>query len=383
MPLDYNSLLFAIGFASAGLAATMFGSWLSARTDGFLLTWSAGVMLIVAHVFTYSFYVDSPHPLIQLVAFALLLSGLSMLVGAARQFRGSKMPWRLVAGLAAGSTLAFAPATLLGFDGLAVIVTNLVAAGLTLAIAYQYWLGRAEAPAPISALAVIYALTGLSFIPCSLVLIAGGHLVIGRAPDNWAEDVNLIASIAGITGIGALSLALNQWRAAGRHRRESHTDQLTGLLNRRALFDQIGAGPLDQFTGVMIFDLDHFKKINDEFGHAVGDEALRRFALVVTENLRGSDVAARLGGEEFVAVLPRTTTDRAHQIAERIRNAFAELVIETEKGNLQATVSVGIAFPTVDVRSLEQVLGDADRALYRAKSSGRNRVASAKLRLAG
>ena len=383
MPLDYNSLLFAIGFASAGLAATMFGSWLSARTDGFLLTWSAGVSLIVAHVFTYSLYVDSPHPAIQLAAFALLLSGLSVLVGATLQFRGSKMPWRLVIGLAAGSTLAFAPATLLGLDGLAVIITNLVAGGLTLSIAYQYWLGRAEATAPISALSVIYALTGLSFFPCSLVLIAGGQLSLGKAPDNWAEDLNLIASIAGITGIGALSLALNQWRAAGRHRRESHTDQLTGLLNRRALFNQIGADPLDQFTGVLLFDLDHFKRINDEFGHAIGDEALRRFALVVNENLRGRDVAARLGGEEFVAILPRTTTDRAHQVAERIRKTFAELVIVTEKGNLQTTVSIGIAFPAGDVRSLEQVLGDADRALYRAKNGGRNSVASANLRLAG
>mgnify|MGYP001111358739 CR=1 FL=1 len=82
-------------------------------------------------------------------------------------------------------------------------------------------------------------------------------------------------------------------------------------------------------------------------------------------------------------MLPRTTTERAHQIAERVRKSFAELTIETGKGSLKCTVSVGIAFPTIDGPSFEQVLADADRALYRAKNSGRNRVASANLRLAG
>jgi diguanylate cyclase (GGDEF)-like protein len=133
----------------------------------------------------------------------------------------------------------------------------------------------------------------------------------------------------------------------------------------------------------MVLDLDRFKSVNDDYGHSVGDEVLRRFALVMTECLRGNDVAARLGGEEFAAVLPRTTTERAHQIAERIRTEFAELAIATEKGELHCTVSVGIAFPTTDLPSFEQVLGDADKALYRAKTAGRNRVATNSLRLAG
>jgi diguanylate cyclase (GGDEF)-like protein len=136
-------------------------------------------------------------------------------------------------------------------------------------------------------------------------------------------------------------------------------------------------------TGVLLFDLDRFKSVNDEFGHSIGDEVLRRFAEVMTECLRGNDVCARLGGEEFAAVLPRTTTERAHQVAERVRKSFADVTIETGKGSLTCTVSVGIAFPTSEWPSFEQVLADADRALYRAKNGGRNRVASANLRLAG
>ena len=140
---------------------------------------------------------------------------------------------------------------------------------------------------------------------------------------------------------------------------------------------------LDRFTGVLLFDLDHFKVVNDRYGHATGDEVLRRFALVMRQCLRTTDIAARLGGEEFAAVLPRSTAERAHQVAERIRKSLADLVVETDLGDMQCTVSVGIAFPTGEGRMFEQVLGDADKALYRAKNSGRNRVASASLRLAG
>src|SRR5215470_7369672 len=102
MPLDYNSLLLAVGFAGVGLAVTLFGSWLSARSDGFLLTWALGVALVVAHVFTYSAYVATPGDGLQLLAFALLLAGFALLFGAARQFRHGKVPWLLVAALGMG-----------------------------------------------------------------------------------------------------------------------------------------------------------------------------------------------------------------------------------------------------------------------------------------
>lgn len=380
---DYNSLLLAIGFAGIGLVVTMIGTWVSARTDGFLLTWAVGIGLIVVHVFTYSAYVDQPSAPLQAVAFSLLVCGLSILLSAAFQFRYGHRSAQTVAVVIAASVGAVATAALLGFSGVALVVANLIAAGLMLATARQYWIARVEAPLPVTALAVLYAAIGLSFIPCALVVLAGGQYVIEQAPQNWAEDLNAFVSITGITGIGALTLALNQWRLAGRHRREALTDPLTGLLNRRALFDRFGLDEIDRRTGVLTFDLDHFKRVNDEFGHGVGDHVLRRFAMVLSDSLRGSDVAARIGGEEFVAILPNSTPERAHQVAERIRTGFAGLVLETDKGSLQCTVSVGIAFSSGDVRAFEQVLGDADRALYRAKNGGRNRIAGATLRLAG
>src|SRR5690606_21825861 len=124
--------------------------------------------------------------------------------------------------------------------------------------------------------------------------------------------------IAGITGIGALSLGLNNARAARRHREEARTDALTGLLNRRALFDTFSGKPLDAGRAVVAFDLDRFKQVNDRYGHAVGDQMLKNFSDAMRQNLREGDHAARTGGEEFVLVLQNASSQLASSTAERI-----------------------------------------------------------------
>jgi diguanylate cyclase (GGDEF)-like protein len=361
----------------------MYCTWLSARSESSLLTWSAGAAMIVASVFAYSAYVQTLAPFLAIIHFSLLMFGFAAVLAAAYQFRTGSMPTRLVLSVTSAVVLAFALPMLSGYDGVGFILYNIAAAAFLFAIARQYWLARAEAPTPIMALSTLYSAIGISFTLCAAMLIVDGSLVLGHAPANWAENLNLVVSIAGMSGIGVLSLSLNQSRMARSHRRDAMTDPLTGLLNRRALFDRFENGALDRFTGVLVFDLDQFKSINDCYGHAVGDEVLRRFAAVTSACLRATDTAARLGGEEFAAILPRSTEDRARQVAERIRREFADLVISTDQGDLQCTVSVGIAFPTRERGSFEQVLSDADKALYRAKHGGRNRVASASLRLAG
>src|SRR5690606_12280864 len=132
-----------------------------------------------------------------------------------------------------------------------------------------------------------------------VVLGARGGLSAGRAPDNWVEDINLVVCLIGITCIGALSLALNQSRLARSHRQEAMTDPLTVLPNRRAMYER-HFRTLPRGTAVIAFDLDRFKEINDRFGHAVGDEVLRHFAMTLRSNVRPSDTVARIGGEEFV-----------------------------------------------------------------------------------
>ncbi|MBZ9819846.1 GGDEF domain-containing protein [Mesorhizobium sp. CA4] len=374
MLLDYNSLLLAVGFSAACLSLTLFGTWLTARSDRFLLTWATSVLVVVAEVFVYDAYIDAPGTTLGILALALLLFGFSVMLGAAHQFRTGRSPLpRITLGTAFSFALALPPMAL-GYDGLGFMLENFLAALLLFGTAHEYWKGREEAPAQLVGVALLYSLTAVSFVLCAAVLAWDGKLVLGHAPSNWAEDLSLVIVIASMTGIGALSLALNQGRLARHHKHEAETDVLTGLLNRRALFDLHGKTPVSAFTAVVVFDLDGFKAINDQFGHAAGDEVLKVFAQVLSADLRPNDSVARMGGEEFAMVLRRTLPETVEATAERVRAAFAARIIETETGPLRCTVSAGFAFGNSDGVSFDKVLSAADKALYAAKRGGRNRV---------
>ncbi|UVK41630.1 GGDEF domain-containing protein [Mesorhizobium sp. AR10] len=383
MSLDYNSLLLAVGFSAACLSLTLFGIWLTARSEKFLLTWAVSVLLVVADIFAYKAYIDTPGRLLGIATFALLLLGFSTMLGAAHQFTTGRSPLpRIVVGSSISLAVALPPMAL-GYDGLGFMLENSFAALLLFATALEYWKGRKEFPAPIIGIAALYSITAISFVLCALVLALDGKLVLGHAPSNWAEDLSLVVVIACMTGIGALSLALNQGRLAQHHRRDALTDPLTGLLNRRALFDLHGGTPINAFTAVVVFDLDGFKAINDEFGHATGDEVLKLFAKDLTDNIRPADNAARIGGEEFALVLQRTLPEKVEFTAERIRAALAARRIETETRPLSCTVSAGYAFGSQEGLSFDKVLSAADKALYAAKRGGRNRVFASTFRRTG
>ncbi|WP_027166312.1 GGDEF domain-containing protein [Mesorhizobium sp. WSM3224] len=374
MLLDYNSLLLAVGFSAACLSLTLFGTWLTARSDRFLLTWAISVLVVVLEVFVYDAYIERPGAALGVLTLALLLLGFSVMLGAANQFRTRRSPLPLIA-LGAGLSFAVAlPPMALGYDGLGFMLENALAALLLFGTAYEYWRGRAEAPVHLIGVALLYSLTAASFVLCAAALAWDGRLVLGHAPSNWAEDLSLVIVIASMTGIGALSLALNQGRLARHHQREAQTDALTGLLNRRALFDLHGKTPVNAFTAVVVFDLDGFKAVNDQFGHAAGDEVLRVFAEVLCGSLRPNDSVARMGGEEFAMVLRRTLPETAEAAAEHIRAEFAARTVETETGPLRCTVSAGFACGSTDGMSFDKVLSAADKALYAAKRGGRNRV---------
>lgn len=382
MFVDYNTLLLAIGIAGACLAATLFITWLPSRKEGFLLSWSVGTAFIVANVVIYSRYVETPHTPLVVLAFSLLLSGLAIVLGAAIQFHSGAFPTRVVVGAGGLACLVCLLPFIAGVDGLGFILTNFAVAGFLFATAWRYWCGRDEARLPILSLSFLYALVGASFVLCGLILILDGALVIGHAPSNWAEDLSLALSIAGLSGIGALSLALNQWRLARAHRRDALTDGHTGLLNRRALFDAYGDGTLPPNTAVIVFDLDGFKAVNDRHGHAAGDQVLIRFADAMRSSVREGDAAARVGGEEFAVVLPNVTLPLASLIAERVRTTFAADMIANTREELRCTVSAGVAFAEDDRQTFDTILRQADGALYMAKRGGRNRVVTPGLKLA-
>jgi two-component system cell cycle response regulator len=162
------------------------------------------------------------------------------------------------------------------------------------------------------------------------------------------------------------------------------TDSLTGLYNRRYLETHFGEVSRDlaaagKPVSIMVLDVDHFKKVNDEHGHAAGDQVLRGLAKCVQGGIRGFDTAIRLGGEEFVVLMPNVDARAAFAAANRIRTMVEEdpFVINEAGGELAVTVSIGVATGTAGSAHLEELLERADQALYRAKNAGRNRVMSA------
>ncbi len=159
------------------------------------------------------------------------------------------------------------------------------------------------------------------------------------------------------------------------------TDQLTGLFNRRFLATQL-PGLVQRATcggdpcAVMLVDLDHFKQINDAYGHDIGDEVLKEFSARLASNTRPIDFACRMGGEEFVVVMPNTTGDTACLAAERLRRhiAAAPFSVSGPPGVLDVTVSVGVAQTESPEDTAETLIKRADEGLYEAKHQGRNRV---------
>ncbi|MBY5643914.1 GGDEF domain-containing protein [Rhizobium leguminosarum] len=374
MMLDYNSLLLALGVSAACLAVTLMGSWLVRRSETVLLTATVGLVLVVSGIFVYSAYVTTPEKWFGVGNFVLFHAGFATIWGAGKQFLTGRVSLLAIAIRALAAMVFSVVPMLSGYDGLAFIADNLAIALLLFATARQYWLARAEAPAPLLGITALYTLTAISFVLCAAVLISDGKLVLGHAPSNWAEDLSLAVCIAGMTGIGALSLALHQWRLAARHRLDAITDPLTGLLNRRALFDQYGTRPMGTTTAVIVFDIDHFKSVNDRFGHAAGDRVLNIFAGELSAHCRSGDTAARLGGEEFVLVLKEIMPGRAELTAERIRRAFEAREIHIDDEVLTCTVSVGVAPGRSKSLDFDAMLSAADKALYVAKRAGRNRV---------
>jgi diguanylate cyclase (GGDEF)-like protein len=189
------------------------------------------------------------------------------------------------------------------------------------------------------------------------------------------EEIELIRTFS--------SLAAHAIGNASVHARTvdlAQTDGLTGLFNRRRfdqrLHDEVVRAQRTQKTfAILLFDLDRFKPVNDTYGHLVGDTVLRATAAVLKREVRDIDMAARIGGEEFMVLLPETGAEAAHQVAERIREAIAAEPISLEDGTtLRVTASVGVAIFPRDATAELLLVEKADRALYMAKRDGRNRT---------
>jgi diguanylate cyclase (GGDEF)-like protein len=210
---------------------------------------------------------------------------------------------------------------------------------------------------------------------CVPSLVGGeviGSVLVEHAAPMAADTVGqLVASVADAAPVVAnlRNLAIAEMRAA--------TDGLTGLPNQRAVHDTLKrmvaqAGRTVESLALVLFDLDHFKQINDTFGHSRGDDVLAAVGDVAAHTVRVSDFVGRLGGEEFAVMLPGTDREGAHKVAENLREAISALSVTGIER--QITASFGVAVLPEDAPEAQALLRAADRALYQAKANGRDRV---------
>jgi diguanylate cyclase (GGDEF)-like protein len=221
--------------------------------------------------------------------------------------------------------------------------------------------------------------------PSALVVAAKPTRVLAVPHDTmWslidqshAAARNLLAIIAGRMRHDDSALVTSHHKRA-QFERQATVDALTGVHNRRWMNESfprmLHRCALDHApSAVMIIDIDHFKRVNDSYGHLVGDAALRALATILLLNLRPHDLLARYGGEEFAVMLPNAEVDEARSVAERLRAVVADNEIRHGDLEFRITVSIGVA-PIRQEGRLEDFLAEADRALYRAKKAGRNCV---------
>ena len=376
MPLDTQTL-FTVSTCIAGLLGLfLVAVWLQERGVRALAWWGAAYLLGASAVGLWG--TQGVTPLIAIspeIPNALLFTAAGLIWSGARLFHGRPV---LPGALFAGATLwvfamqfpAFVQST-----HMRVLLSSIVIATYAFFTALEL---RHERRRHLRTrwstgfVPLFHAAMFLSPLPLSLFL-----------PDSSADNLFALFALQTllyVVGTAFIVVVMAKEQVATIHKTAAMTDPLTGLFNRRAFNDaackMMGQrARRGQPVSVIVFDLDHFKSVNDRFGHAVGDDALKIFAKTAGVSMRATDVIGRLGGEEFAAIIPGGISD-AHIVAERVRAAFQNNGVVISGHAMNATVSIGIAEGAPPV-TLDALMERADGALYRAKSGGRNRVVAA------
>lgn len=370
---DFGSILLASALSGLCLTFTLASIWFSARSANYVRTMGLGILILVLHIVAFWQYGRNPGPVLAQVTLGLLTLGFLIIYGSANEYLSIERN-RPVLAISVASILTAAALASLGYDGGAFVVAYLTVSGLLAMTAMAFWRSGDSDHRTLIAVSLLCGSCGISFALCAGVLVWEGQWVLGRAPDNWAEQLNSVLAVICMTALGALTMSLHHLRTHNALVADTMTDPLTGLLNRRALDELYGNRPLWDKTAVIIFDLDHFKKTNDVFGHPVGDLVIRRFSDVLRRHAKHGIEAFRLGGEEFAVVVEGTDPARAMALAQRIATIFGAEVVGTALGPMRSTVSGGVAMGASFGLPIQSVIERADQALYDAKHAGRNRV---------
>ena len=368
--LDIGTLFFVAVLIATLLGAFMILAWLQDRTLRALAWWGTAYLIGGSAVVMWG----APSPLLPVppaYSSALIFVACGMVWNGVRLFQGRRV---LPLAVVAGAALWLALTQLMDLtESVRSTLAGVLVALYTFCIAFELWRERRKSRRSRFAAVAVPALHAAIF----LVPIAMKAVEPEGAGGNWSEIFALETMLYAV-GVAFIVLLMVKDRSVVTYRTAASTDHLTGLLNRRAFTEEACALILRQrhrreAVTVFVFDLDHFKSINDRFGHATGDDALRVFAQSMRVSMRTEDVIGRFGGEEFVAIVP-AGVEIAGKIAERVRVCFERDGALVGEHALNATVSIGAACAIAGDAELDALIERADAALYRAKHGGRNRV---------
>jgi diguanylate cyclase (GGDEF)-like protein len=383
MLLDLPTLFLVSTCVTALLGLFLFVLWLQDRSVRALGYWASAYLI---GGFAVALWIVSPDVLPAAgtdLASALLFTCCGLIWCGARKFHGREAS---VGGAIAGAVVwlvATRMPELMQFDNARVVISSLIITAYAVLTAIELRRERRKpksGPAARARALMIPVLHGVIFLSPILTTT----LFTSAAPiaANGFFPLFALLTLLYVVGTAFIVVVMAKEHSALVHKTAAMTDHLTGLFNRRGFFEAAeklvaSQRKSGQPVTIMMFDLDHFKSINDRFGHEVGDEALQAFAATASTNMRLHDIVGRLGGEEFAAILPGGS-DTALMVAERVRSAFETRGVEISGHAMNATVSIGISESLAEVAQISTMLARADRALYAAKASGRNRVCTDK-----
>jgi diguanylate cyclase (GGDEF)-like protein len=386
MNLDVNTLFMVTIYVEAILGLLLLFAWAQNTAIHAVAWWGFAHLIRAASVVLFGLYGSAPDLITIDLANAMLFTAFAVTWTGARVFDGRPVePVYLVTGAVIWLLVCRLPVLTDAVDARALIASGVITA-YTWLTAYEFWRGRSEQL--------------VSRWPAIFMLFAHGALFLLRTPLvallPWAPSNNIFGSVwltvlsfealLFTISIAFILLAMAKERTELRHRTAAMVDPLTGIANRRAFLHDAGLlakrhNGNPRPTAVLLIDLDHFKSINDRFGHALGDRVLELFTEAARLSIRSSDLIGRLGGEEFAAMLYDTSRDKAVAVAERIRETFAKVAQDVDGRPVCATVSIGLVHCQEAVLAVPELLAQADQALYCAKERGRNRVEIASLEM--
>jgi diguanylate cyclase (GGDEF)-like protein len=379
MPLDVPTLFIVSIFVTTILGLFLLVAWAQDRSIRALAWWGAAYLIGGVSVAIYTMQDSLSNALSMAVGNALLFLACGVIWSGARLFHGQEVRpvWMF-----AGAMIWLTALTIPGFAASTtgrMLFFSLAISAYTILTALELWGGRKERLSSRWPAVAVLMFQGIVFLsPIAIVLLSRNDQHLETFAGGWFGIFALETLLYAIA-IAFIILTMAKERSERIHRTDATIDPLTEIFNRRALLDAgrrvLARVAWDrQPVSVLMVDLDHFKKINDQFGHAVGDRALQTFARTAAAKLRATDIIGRLGGEEFAAILPATNLPFAVVAAERVREAFEEAAKEIDGLPIGGTVSIGASATHEADCDIDALLAMADRALYAAKSGGRNRV---------